>query len=234
MAAAKKKTQTKPKTKKTNTTAKKTKKEAYENERALNLEMVSLLTVVGGILLGLFLYIPSGFLGEWIKALFLGLLGLPAYVLPVYLIVNGIHRGINKKYDENIKNYILALIGIVILSGIFHLFSLLEKMNPFTLTGLSDYFEYGLEGYGGGVIGGILTDILRSMVGAIATGVILFTVLIVLVMVITKWSPIKALLRVIVRMVRSAKQTGKEIKDEAVLLPEQTRVIEQPQKKKNS
>ncbi len=230
MATAKKKTQTNSKAKaKEPVKAKNKVKSEYNYDSAMNLEMVSLLTVVGGILLGVFLYIPSGFLGEWIKALFLGLLGMPAYLLPVYLIVNGIHHGINKKYDENIKNYILALIGIVILSGIFHLFSLLEKMNPFTLAGLSDYFMYGCEGYGGGVFGGILTDILRSMVGAIATGVILFTVLIVLVMIITKWSPIKALLRVIVRMVRSAKETGKEIKEEAILLPEQTRVVEQTQ-----
>lgn len=228
MAAAKKKTQTNSKAKaKKPVKAKAKVKSEYNYDSAMNLEMVSLLTVVGGILLGVFLYVPSGFLGEWIKALFLGLLGMPAYVLPVYLIVNGIHHGINKKYQENVKNYVLVLVGIVILSGIFHLFSLLPKMNPFTFSGLSDYFLYGCEGYGGGVLGGILTDILRSMVGAIATGVILFTVLIIFIMVITKWSPIKALLRAIVRIARKAKETGKEIKEEAVLVPEQTQVNEQ-------
>ncbi len=228
MAEAKKKTQTNSKAKaKKPVKAKAKVKSEYNYDSAMNLEMVSLLTVVGGILLGVFLYVPSGFLGEWIKALFLGLLGLPAYILPVYLIFNGIHHGINKKYDENIKNYILVLIGLVILSGIFHLFSLLDKMNPFNLPDLADYFIYGTEGYGGGLLGGILTDILRSMVGAIATGVILITVLIILIMIITKWSPVKALLRAIVRMARAAKKTGKEIKDEAILIPEQTVVEEQ-------
>ena len=227
MAEAKKKNQTNSKAKKPDTNKKTTKKQENKNEETMNPEMISLLTVVGGILLGVFLFVPSGFFGEWIKNFFMGLLGLPAYILPVYLIVNGIHRAINKKYYENIKNYILVLVGIVILSGIFHLFSLLDKMNPFTLSDLADYFLYGLEGLGGGLLGGILTDVMRSMVGGIATGVILITVLIILIMIITKWSPVKALLRGIIRMVRAAKETGKEIKEEAILIPEQTIVEEQ-------
>ena len=229
MAEAKKKTQTNSKTKaKKPVKAKSKVKSEYNYDSAMNPEMLSLLTVVGGILLGIFLFLPAdGFFGGWIKNFFMGLLGLPAYILPVYLIVNGIHRATNKKYYENTKNYALVLVGIVVLSGIFHLFSLLEKMNPFNLSDLADYFIYGTEGLGGGVFGGVLTDILRSMVGAIATGVILITALIILIMIITKWSPVKALLRTIVRMARAAKETGKEIKEEAILIPEQTIVEEQ-------
>ncbi len=218
MAAAKKKTQTsaKTKTKRTSSSSKNTTgRTKTSGDNTMSLEMSAFLTAICGILLGIFLYIPSGFLGEWIKSFCLGLLGVPAYALPIYLIVNGIHRGINKKYEENRKNYYLSLFGLLIVSGIFHLFSLLPVSNPFTVVGISDYFVNGCEGYGGGVLGGIITDLLRSMIGPVATGVIFFAIIIILIMIITKWSPVKAALRAIVLAVRAAKKTGKEIKDDA-------------------
>lgn len=219
MAAAKRKTQSgaKSKTSAKGNTSKttRTSRAKQNQDNAMGREMAALFTAVAGILLAVFLYAPSGMLGGWIKSLFLGLLGIPAYVLPLFLIVNGIHRGLNKKYQENKSKYFLVLAGLWIISGIFHLFSLLPVVNPFTLVGLSDYYIYGCEGLGGGVLGGFLTDIFRSMVGGVATGVIFFTILIVLVMVITKWSPVKALLRVIVRLVMDAKDAGREAREEA-------------------
>ena len=215
MAAAKKRTQTSAKTKKTTALKNTSKRTNKTGDNGMSLEMSAFLIAVCGILLGVFLYIPSGFVGEAIKSFCLGILGVPAYVLPIYLIVNGIHKGINKKYAENRKNYYLSLFGLLIVSGIFHLFSRLPDVNPFTAVGISDYYINGCDGYGGGVLGGIITDLLRSMFGPVATGIILFTIIIILIMIITKWSPVKALLRAIVLSVRAAKKTGKEIKDDA-------------------
>ncbi len=209
-AKNKRKTAARPKT-----SAAKTKSAAKRKEdNAMQLEMSALFTTVAGVLLAVFLYAPAGIVGEWLKSFFLGLLGVPAYVLPFFLIINGVHRGINKKYQENKNKYLLALLGIWIISGIFHLFSRLPKMNPFLLSVLSDYYGNGSYGFGGGILGGVLTDIFRNMVGGIATGIILFTALIVLVMVITKWSPIKALLRVIIRFIMEARNAGNVLREE--------------------
>lgn len=219
MAAKKKnKAASKPKTKsekKANTTKpKQTKVEKPKEENTIKPELVALFTAVSGLLLAVFLYAPAGIVGKWLKSFFLGLLGIPAYLLPFFLMINGVHKGINKKYQENRKKYWLALVGVWVLSGIFHLFSRLPKMNPFLLSVLADYYGNGSYGYGGGIFGGILTDIFRNMVGGIATGILLFTALLVLVMMITKWSPIKALLRVIIRFVMETRNTGKALQEE--------------------
>lgn len=201
---------------------------AQPQANAMRLEMTALFTVVAGILLAVFLYAPAGVLGGWLKSFFLGLLGIPAYLLPLLLIANGVHHGINKKYQENRYKYILTLVGICILSGIFHLFSLLPVMNPFVLSCLSDYYLNGGYGYGGGLIGGIITDVLRNMVGPIAAGVILFTVLIVLIMIITKWSPVKALLRVIICAARNVKEAKEQIQDEVLIRSQEVSPPSQP------
>ena len=205
MAAGKKKlkissTQKKSATKKGTASRK---KQAQNGE--MRLEMVTLFTVVAGLLLGIFMYLPSGFLSEWIRAFLLGVLGFPAYLLPLFLIVNGIHRGINKYYEENKGKYILALVGLWVISSICHLFSWMPQYNPIQLPSMNIYISEGGLGIGGGLLGGILTDVLRGMIGNVATGIVLFTALIVLIMFITKWSPVKALLRLIVRMVMEAK-----------------------------
>ena len=183
-------------------------------ENAMKQELIALFTVVAGALIAVFLYAPSGIVGEWIKTFFLGIGGVPVYLLPLLVIANGIHRAVQKKYEESFYKYILICISIFVLSAIFHLFSGGDKCNPLLLTSMAQYYEYGAYGMGGGLIGGIITDIFRNLGGSIATGIILFTVLIVLIMVLTKWSPVKALLRCIVRLFMGAKDTGKKISEE--------------------
>ena len=83
-AKNKRKTAARPKT-----SAAKTKSAAKRKEdNAMQLEMSALFTTVAGVLLAVFLYAPAGIVGEWLKSFFLGLLGVPAYVLPFFLIIN--------------------------------------------------------------------------------------------------------------------------------------------------
>lgn len=203
--------------KKSRTTGKKTatKKNSGGKNAATKAEFISLGVIVFGLLLFVFVYIPSGIAGELVRSFALGLFGIPAFCVPVYVLVLGIHRAINKKFSENKNKYVFCAIGVVLLSGIFHLFSSLEKINPFMLSSVSDYYFYGTEGVGGGVFGGVLTDILRFFVGSVACGILLFAALLAVVMIITKWSPVKALLRVIFTAYLKAKETNKQIYDEA-------------------
>ncbi len=189
MAAKKKKTVSKPVKKQT------------KKETCMKYEFTSLFIIVAGLLLGVFLYAPSGIVGEWMQGLALGLFGIPAYVLPVFVIVLGVHRFIGKAYREHKNKYIQISVLILIVSGIFHLFSGVGVSNPFRASSISFYWSYGTYGIGGGVLGGVLCDLLANAVGKIATGIILFTAVLVIIMILTKWSPLKALLRVIVKAV---------------------------------
>ncbi len=190
-------------------------KQAARKNSTTNSEFVALAIFVLGLLLAVFMYIPSGFLGEYVRTFMLGLFGIPAMLVSPFVLVFSVHKAINKKFHENINKYVFSGVGIVVLSGIFHLFSSLDKLNPFMLSSLSSFYSFGASGIGGGVFGGILTDILRNSIGPIAAGIILFALLLVIIMIITKWSPVKALLRVIFTAYLNAKETNKQIYHEA-------------------
>lgn len=212
MPAAKKK----KKTTSAKTTGKKTKKTA---ENPMKSEFISLFIIVAALLLGVFLYAPGGIIGQWVKMLCTGLLGLPAYLLPPYLLVLGVHRSIGRAYEENKPKYVQTLLLILNFASLFQLFSGIPPQNPLWLTSLSSYWWSGSNGIGGGILGGILCDIFANTVGRIAAGIILFTFLIVIIMILTKWSPLKALLRFLVRCFMDINEVRREAAEEAAALP---------------
>ncbi len=199
------------------------KKPAKKNKKAkqqvvespMKKEFISLFIIVAGLLSAVFMYIKSGIVGEWIKALFTGLFGLPAYLLPLLFLAFGIHRAIGKKFEENKAKYLQTALSILFLSSLFQLFAGIPAVNPFWLSSLTDYWQSGIWGYGGGVLGGILCDIFANTVGKIAAGIILCTALLVMIMILTKWSPLKALLRLIVRCFMDVKTIQREAVAEA-------------------
>ncbi len=196
------------KTKKTSTAKKASNRQNAKEERS---EFVALIITVIGLIWGALLYVPSGFMGPYIKEFFMGLLGMPVYFMPIIMIVYGIHMAVGKSFYENQKKYGLITFGVVILSAIFSLFSI-EPNNPFT--SIDIYWFYGKTGIGGGVIGGILCDIFANPFGPVVAGIILFTALIIFVMIVTQWSPLKALLRGVVKLCLKAKKAKQEAQNE--------------------
>ncbi|MBR6729562.1 MAG: DNA translocase FtsK [Clostridia bacterium] len=192
-------------------------------------EFLSLFTVVAGLLLAVFLFAPGGVLGEWIKSLFWGLLGLPVCFLPFLVMAFGIHRAVKRGFEEHKNKYIQISLLILVLSSIFHLFSGVGAMNPIWLSSMTAYWRYGADGIGGGLLGGILCDIFANTIGRIAGGIILFTLLLVLVMILTKWSPLKALLRVLVRCFMDVKSMQREAAEQVTV---QEKIKEPAPKKK--
>ncbi len=197
-------------------------------ETPMKNEFVSLFIIVAGLLLSVFLYAPSGIVGEWIRSFFTGLFGIPAYLLPLLCLAFGIHRVIGKGYEKHKIKYILLSSLILSLSSLFQLFSGRDAVNPLYLSSISEYWYYGLSGIGGGVFGGILCDIFANTVGRIAAGIILFTAFLVLVMILTKWSPLKALLRVLVRLFVDVKAVQQQAKEEAKQKAEQQKPQPEP------
>ncbi|MBQ2695852.1 MAG: DNA translocase FtsK [Clostridia bacterium] len=200
--------------KKRRTTAKTKKGKQRTVDTPMKNEFISLFIIVAGLLLGVFLYAPSGAVGRWIAGFCAGFLGLPAYLTPLLLLAFGIHRAIGKGYEASKPKYIQLSLSILVLSALFQLFSGYEPVNPLLLPNLADYWTLGSEGIGGGVLGGILCDIFANLIGKIAAGIILITALVVLIMILTKWSPLKALLRLIVRLFVDVKKIKAQAAEE--------------------
>jgi len=196
------------KTKKTKATKRTSNKKNVKREGS---DFSSLIITVVGLIWGALIYIPSGVMGPYIKEFFMGLLGMPVYFMPIIMIVYGIHMAASKNFYENQKKYGLITFGVIILSSIFTLFSI-EPNNPFT--SIDIYWFYGKTGIGGGVIGGILCDIFANLLGSAVAGIILFSAFIIVVMVVTKWSPLKALLRAVVKLYLNAKKAKSKAQEE--------------------
>lgn len=174
----------------------------------LNEGFVSLFTLVGGLLLAVFYYFPDGFLGSVIRDFSLGLFGWPIYLFPILLIVNGIHKS-SKNYDNHRIKYIVVTVGIAVLSVFSHIV-LVPKENPLSFSSIALYFKDGADSIGGGVFGGFLADVLRALIGQAPSVIIGVTAIIVVTMMIFDWSPVKILLRAIVKAYMRA--TGKRFK----------------------
>ena len=168
---------------------------------------VPLFTMVGGLLLAVFIYFPEGFFGSAIRDVATSIFGWPVYLLPILLIVNGIHK-CAKNYAEYKSKYIYIAVGLAVLSVFTHMF--IEKQNPLELEAFKSYFLEGAKGNGGGFFGGFIADVLRALIGQVASFIVSLTAIIVVTMTIFNWSPVKLLLRAIVKIYMRA--TGKRFK----------------------
>ncbi len=179
-----------------------------------NDEFSSLFTLVAGILLGVFLYFPDGFFGSFVKDIALGCVGWPVYLLPIVFIVNGIHKAARKNYEIHKTKYpvIIAILGV--LSILVHAFSA-NKQNPLSFTNMFYNYAQGADGIGGGLIGGFITDILRALLGQVATFIIALTAILALTMFLVKWSPVKLLLRGILKTYVKTNDAKETIKTKA-------------------
>ena len=186
----------------------------------LNDGLTSLFTLVGGILLCVFYYFPEGFFGPMIRDFSLGLFGWPVYLLPILLIVNGIHKS-SKNYETHKAKYIYITVGLAVLSVFSHIV-LVPKENPLNFTNIATYFKDGANSIGGGLFGGFIADILRALIGQIASVVIGITAIIVVTMTVVNWSPVKILLRAIIKAYMRA--TGKRFR-----IPPESKRKEKPQ-----
>jgi len=186
----------------------------------LNDGFTSLFTLVGGLLLAVFYYFPEGFFGSVIRDFSLGIFGWPIYLLPILLIVNGIHKS-SKNYDLYKSKYIYIAIGIAVLSVFTHIL-LVSKDNPLSFESLGRYFTEGASSIGGGLFGGFISDALRALIGQIAAFIVSLTAVIVITMMVFDWSPVKMLLRALIKLYMKA--TGKRFK-----IPPKEKRKEKPQ-----
>lgn len=191
-----------------NTHPKNTKeKKAESGFLSSNEGFVPLFTMVGGLLLAVFIYFPEGFFGSAIRDICTSIFGWPVYLLPILLIVNGIHK-CAKNYEQHKSKYTYITVGIAFLSVFTNLF--VEKQNPLSIEAVKSYFIKGADGIGGGFFGGFISDVLRALIGQAASVIVVLTAVIVVTMTLFSWSPVKLLLRGIIKAYMRA--TGKRFK----------------------
>lgn len=207
-AGATKKTTAKSRTgAKSNTKTTRSKSDTQSSGESRFFELSGIILVAFGLLFAVCLYTPyGGYVGEAVKYLFVGLFGLSAMLIPVFIIGCAVYLMIRRDYN---RMYIKLSLSIVIMLCISILWQTFGTNG--TNSSLFEAFELANRaGIGGGILGAMIANPIISTVGSWICAIIFITLTLILVMFLIKISPI----RIIAGFMRGAKREAAEIRAE--------------------
>ncbi len=220
--------------KQTNTKQSKQKKPSNKNtaqtKSFLKDEIIILVTLAVCVLLMISNFGVGGYLGDAVSGFMFGMFGLLAYVLPILLFVGVTFVTSNK---GNIFAYVKAFACIGLTFMICTLFQLI--MNEFHAgTKLIDYYQTSrMHHDGGGVIGGMFTNLLCPAIGIAGTYVVTIIVSIICFVLITEKSFIAGVKKGSEKAYNTAKEDVRRRKEHAELVREKKRVEQMEEKRKD-
>lgn len=174
---------------------KRTQKKIQSSEKDIakyNHEIIGILLFTLGVLVFLSLYIRNsiGLFGSIIKNLFLGLLGLPSFVLPIIIIIYAVFlmfRRDSKKFKFKVLYTVilLVLLASIIQTGYYDAKDY-EGTSPYY--SLLKFYDDGKILNGGGIIGGLLSTPFLMVFQVLGTLIILLTLSLIDIILLTNTS----------------------------------------------
>lgn len=156
------------------------KRKPAQNSVHYSVHIITLILVA--VLLGIFIYFDtSAFLATIIKEAILALFSISAYLLPLILIGLSIYVSQKRSAQRLTIKLVLSLVGCVLFASIYQ--TLFEGQ-----IGYDELIYKTAYGYSGGLIGGTIANLLISLVGRVATTIILLFLIAVDISVIFKIS----------------------------------------------
>ncbi len=152
-------------------------------------EIVALLIMALGFLMGIsFFTSAAGVFGNYFKDICMGLLGVISYALPLIVTFYGIHFIIKKGYFDNTYKYVLGLVSLTLFSAIIQIFHYDPDSQLSIGESFKTFYVEGMNGVGGGVIGGAIAEPIINMFGVWGASIILLFCILILLMIITQIS----------------------------------------------
>ncbi len=128
-----------------------------------------------------------GAVGGFFKNILMGLFGTAAYIFFAIILIAGINLFIDKKEKTNSYNPWLILTMFLIASVISALIyddTSFESSSGF-FREIAGMYEFGTDGYGGGVFGGLLCRLLCMLIGNVGAWILNLSVMLILVIMLT-------------------------------------------------
>ena len=113
----------------------------------------------------------TGAIGGWLKTFTLGLFSVSGYILPFMLLILGTNLITEKRIFKYRKYYIVVAVMMIVFSAFLQLFADFTVSEALFET-IGDLYTDGTDLIGGGVIGGLLTLALSSLLGPVGTGIL--------------------------------------------------------------
>ena len=183
------------------TLAKKRKKKATVSKKKTSLspEMVIIIMLIVGILLGVLIYTGAGQVGAVLSPLFGGLLGIIKYIIPVGIVVTAL--SLMKEDSDYVTTKLTQfVIFIVCISVVMHV----HQFSKATIAGNATFEEIVNEAYklgtmnkGGGAIGAIVATPLTNMIGSLGTMVLTIAIAVIACMYLVGVNPVEFLIEFI-------------------------------------
>ncbi len=176
-----------------------------------NIEITAICLAALSIILFLCVYTGSaGALGTVVSKVFRGVFGVGAYIIPVMVVAMVVHFFASKSVDKK-RTYVLLSIALVDLLALSHvLFAYGQTFNSIYAYSHSNIFS-------GGLIGAAIAIPLIGIMEKICTGVVLFAIFAILLVVVFNVSftaMVGAVYRGIKKLFASAKEEADEISAE--------------------
>ncbi len=152
-------------------------------------EIIALLIMALGFLMGIsFFTNAAGVFGKYFKDICMGLLGNISYALPFIVSVYGIHFIIKKGYFDNAYKYVLGLVSLTLFSATIQIFYYNPDSQLSIVESFKSFYIAGMNGTGGGLIGGVIAEPIINMFGVWGASIILIFCVLIMLMIITQIS----------------------------------------------
>ena len=140
-----------------------------KKQAAARNDMMVFIIIVISILLAVLIYTKSGFIGSELSEIFGGMFGIIEYILPIGAFIVGIKMAYDK--DDNLSSklilYLALLISLSLIISVIQVsFGELNPTNEISVVA-KDAYQMGVNGQGGGALGGILAVPLVNLLGII-------------------------------------------------------------------
>lgn len=216
--------------------ASKGKKEVKPEKKPLiSNEIKGIIIIAVGIFLGfVFLSDMAGAVGGWIKSLCYGLFGPSMAVSCLFIILTGFFVFLNKAPEKNGFRYLLLFLIIVFTSIIV---TMILGKNTFPDGSLGEIITLlwtdGVEGNGGGVIGGGLCGIISLALGVAGTWIMAIAAEIVCILLLTEISIGKTVSKVKNKIKDRREKEDEDTDSDMPKHPEQNKQVEKKLKERD-
>ncbi len=156
-------------------------------QKTLSGEIKGIILIALGIFLAFaFLTETTGAIGTFIRSLCYGLFGVSIAISCIFIILTGAYVFVDKIGEKNSFRYILLSILIVITSILSALFTGEPELSGNSLAEVvTALWNSGIDGSGGGLIGGGICYILTSLIGTAGTWVLSIAAELILIILLT-------------------------------------------------
>ncbi len=198
--------QSKKRTKRKTNSRKKTQKNSL-----IRSEIKLIVALALGILLELSVFGIIGKVGNAVAYFMFGMFGLISYVLPILIFLGVAFLISNSQNRKSISKFISAVILILAFISLLQLVS-----HPFDENMLisSYYTDSGDNRYAGGLIGGLISKGLASLIGIVGAYIVDIVLIIIMIVIITEKSFINGVKKGSNKVYEAAKDNTEKFKEE--------------------